>query len=131
MLKVGFPHHELEREIEALRHYDGDGICRLLEADEARHAMLLERLAPGRDAGRSLASRRRRRDTIGAQVMRRLWRPVPEPPGRAASSRLPPGSSGHSRDTEPCTADPARSRGAILERAEAIDPGSAGLSAVA
>src|SRR5437879_1587731 len=47
VLKVGYPDHEIDREIAALRLYAGDGICRLLEADEARHALLLERLRPG------------------------------------------------------------------------------------
>jgi streptomycin 6-kinase len=84
VLKVGFPHHELEREIAALRHYDGDGICRLLEADEARHAMLLERLRPGQMLVDLSIADDEAATRIGAQVMRRLWRPVPAPSVAAA-----------------------------------------------
>lgn len=78
VLKVGFPDHELEREMAALRLYGGAGICRLLEVDAARHAMLLERLRPGE----MLADLARMDDDaatrIGAEVMRTLWRPVPD-----------------------------------------------------
>ena len=78
VLKVGFPRHELERELAALKLYGGDGMCRLLEADDARHAMLLERLRPGA----MLAEQARTDDVtatrVGAVVMRQLWRPVPD-----------------------------------------------------
>ena len=78
VLKVGFPHQELGRELAAVRLYGGEGMCRLLEADDARHAMLLERLRPGA----MLADLARTDDDaatrIGAAVMCALWRPVPE-----------------------------------------------------
>jgi streptomycin 6-kinase len=78
VLKVGFPCPELKREMAALRLYGGNGICRLLEADEGRHAMLLERLRPGE----TLAALARTDDAaatrVGARVMRALWRTVPE-----------------------------------------------------
>ena len=78
VLKVGFPRHELERELAAIRLYGGEGMCRLLEADDARHAMLLERLRPGQ----TLAELARTDDVaatrIGAAVMHALWRPVPQ-----------------------------------------------------
>ncbi|MDP8925019.1 MAG: aminoglycoside phosphotransferase family protein [Chloroflexota bacterium] len=78
VLKVGFPRHELEREIAAVRLNGGDGMCRLLECDDGVCAMLLERLRPGE----TLAGLARTDDTaatrIGAEVMRRLWRPVPD-----------------------------------------------------
>jgi len=47
VLKVGVPHPELLSEMAALRHYDGRGSVRLLDADEAWGALLLERLRPG------------------------------------------------------------------------------------
>jgi len=47
ILKLGVPHPELSSEIAALRHYDGHGCARLLEADPERGALLIERLLPG------------------------------------------------------------------------------------
>jgi streptomycin 6-kinase len=84
VLKIGYPHHELEREIAALRHYAGDGICRLLEADEAHHAMLLERLRPGEMLVELATADDDAATRIGARVLRKLWRPVPDPPADAA-----------------------------------------------
>ena len=82
VVKVGFPCPELEREMAALRLYAGDGTCRLLEADDARHAMLLECLRPG-----VMLSELAREDDddatrVGAGVMRTLWRPVRDDDGR-------------------------------------------------
>jgi streptomycin 6-kinase len=78
VLKLGVPRNEILTEIEALRLYDGRGICRLLEADPEAGVMLLERLRPGRmllslaeeDDGAATA--------VAADLMRQLWRPVPE-----------------------------------------------------
>jgi streptomycin 6-kinase len=47
VLKVIFPHREAEHEAAALRVWDGDGAVRLLDYDEERWAMLLERCEPG------------------------------------------------------------------------------------
>ncbi len=47
VLKVIFPHREAEHEAAALRVWDGDGAVRLLDYDERRWAMLLERCEPG------------------------------------------------------------------------------------
>jgi streptomycin 6-kinase len=78
VLKAGVDAEELAREIAALRLYAGDGICRLLAADEAHNAMLLERLRPG-DTLVGLARKDDAAATrIAANVLRRLWRPVPE-----------------------------------------------------
>lgn len=78
VLKVGVDPEEVAREIAALRLYAGDGMCRLLAADEPHHAMLLERLRPGE----TLVALARTDDAaatrIAAGVMRTLWRPVPE-----------------------------------------------------
>lgn len=77
VLKLGVPRDELATEIDALRHYGGDGAARLLDADEAAGAMLLERLAPGGTlvplAGRDDEAATR----AAAAVMARLWRPPP------------------------------------------------------
>lgn len=79
VLKLGVPHPELTSEVAALRHYDRRGAARLLEGDEARGVLLLERLTPGTmlstrvedEAGDDAAT------LIAAQVMRDLWRPPP------------------------------------------------------
>jgi streptomycin 6-kinase len=84
VLKVGYPHHELEREIAAVRLYAGEGMCRLLEADETRFAMLLERLRPGETLVDLSTDDDEAATRIGAEVMRRLWRPVPPAPAGAA-----------------------------------------------
>lgn len=77
VLKLSPPSEDFSREISALRLYDGDGICRLVEADEKVGAMLLERLQPG-------VSLRNTDDDEGAtrtaaELMQHLWRPVTEP----------------------------------------------------
>jgi streptomycin 6-kinase len=61
-------------EITVLRMADGDGCARLLRADEARGALLLERLGrPLAQLGRPLA----RRHEILCATAARLWRPAP------------------------------------------------------
>jgi len=47
VLKLSFPEGESEHEPDALEHWDGRGAVRLLERDDARRAMLLERVSPG------------------------------------------------------------------------------------
>ncbi|MBL8089600.1 MAG: phosphotransferase [Anaerolineales bacterium] len=47
VLKIGVPRAELISEIQALRLYDGNGACKLIEFDEEKGFLLLERLKPG------------------------------------------------------------------------------------
>jgi streptomycin 6-kinase len=47
VLKLIYPHREAEHEAEALRVWGGDGAVRLLDYDEDRWAMLIERCEPG------------------------------------------------------------------------------------
>lgn len=75
------PGRAVEHEITALRR-GGDACARLLRADEARNAMLLERLGPPL-AGLGLPIERRRE--IVCDVVSRFWRP-------AAGSGLPTGA---------------------------------------
>ncbi len=78
ILKLGMPHPELSSEIAALRHYDGHGSARLIEADPECGALLIERLLPGNmllDLTDDDEATR-----IAAQVMRALWRPAPSAP---------------------------------------------------
>jgi streptomycin 6-kinase len=47
VLKIQWPHRECEHEAAALAAWDGHGAIRLVRHDPARHALLLERCAPG------------------------------------------------------------------------------------
>lgn len=75
ILKCGVPNRELFTEMDALAVYDGRGAVRLLAADRANAAMLLERVMPGTElstmADDAAATR------IAARVMRQLWLNVP------------------------------------------------------
>lgn len=75
VLKLGVPRPELTREMQALRVYDGRGICRLIEVDEAIGALLLERVQPG-DMLSTLGDPNEAA-RIGAIAMRQLQQPVP------------------------------------------------------
>lgn len=75
ILKLGVPNAELRNEIEALRLYDGRGICRLLDFDLDLGALLLERLQPG--VMLSTITDDEQAISLAAQVMRQLWRPAP------------------------------------------------------
>jgi streptomycin 6-kinase len=76
VLKLGMPHMEAAHEVQGLRFWNGDGIVRLLEADEALNAMLLERCEPGTSL-RELPEPDQ--DVVIAGLLRRLWR-TPRPP---------------------------------------------------
>ena len=72
VLKLGVPNDEIRAEIAALRHFDGQGMVRLLEADVENCVMLLERISPGEtlwDADDDFATEK----LLG--VMPKLWRP--------------------------------------------------------
>ena len=75
VLKVGLPHMEGEHEIDGLRFWDGDPTVRLLDADDANQAMLLERCEPGSDL-REVPEPRQ--DQVIAMLLRRLWRRPPK-----------------------------------------------------
>jgi streptomycin 6-kinase len=70
------PHIEAAHETQALRFWDGDGIVRLLEADEDLNAMLLERCEPGTPL-RELPETEQ--DVVIARLLRRLWRKPDSP----------------------------------------------------
>ncbi len=75
VLKLGVPNRELNSEIAALRLFDGNAACRLLDADEANFAFLLERLRPGQTLA-SVADDEAR-TWIACDIMTRLWQPAP------------------------------------------------------
>ncbi len=80
VLKIGVPDPETAQGIAALRRYDGDGACRLLEADEDRGAMLLERLGPGETLVDLAMKDDEEAARVAAALMRQLWRSVSEGP---------------------------------------------------
>jgi streptomycin 6-kinase len=77
VLKLGVPQRELQTEIDALQHFDGQGCVRLLKADGARGALLLERLLPGSTLADVAATDDAEATALAAGVMRRLWRNAP------------------------------------------------------
>ena len=74
VLKLGMPHPEAEHEAEGLRFWNGDPTVRLLEADGALGAMLLERCEPG-TALRELDEAYQ--DHVLARLARRMWKAPP------------------------------------------------------
>lgn len=75
VLKLALPNRELLAEIEALRLFDGRGAVRLLQADAAEGALLIERVRPGTPLAD--ISDDAQATGIAAEVMQRLWRPLP------------------------------------------------------
>jgi streptomycin 6-kinase len=76
VLKLGMPHLEGEHEIAGLRFWDGAPTVRVLDADEALGAMLLESCQPG-SALRTLPESEQ--DLVIAGLLQRLWRAPPSP----------------------------------------------------
>jgi streptomycin 6-kinase len=72
VLRIGVPCGELASEMAALKFFDGNGICRLLDCDEERGIFLLERLNPGTML--SELEDDDERTHIAVDVMRKLWR---------------------------------------------------------
>jgi streptomycin 6-kinase len=75
ILKIGIPNPELSSEIEALKLFNGNGACRLLEYDEEKGFLLLERLKPGIMLAELEDDDQRTH--IAVDVMTHLWRAVP------------------------------------------------------
>lgn len=76
VLKMSFPEDkEFGTEAQALRLFDGRGICRLIRLDRERGAMLLERCEPG--APLTTVQDDEEATSIAADVLRRIWRPAP------------------------------------------------------
>jgi streptomycin 6-kinase len=71
VLKLGMPHMEAAHELQGLRFWDGDPTVRLLEADVALNAMLLEYCEPC-TALREVPELEQ--DVVIAKLLRRLWR---------------------------------------------------------
>ena len=74
VLKMGVPNREMKSEMATLRLFNGEGACRLLECDEERYWMLLERLNPG--VMLSTLEDDDEATHIAAEVMKKIWRPL-------------------------------------------------------
>ncbi len=74
VLKLALPHYEAAQESAGLRFWSGEPTVRLLDADPALDAMLLEQCTPGTSL-RALPEPEQ--DVVLAGLLRRLWRPAP------------------------------------------------------
>ncbi len=84
VLKMSPVSDEITREITAVRLYNGDGMAKLIQADDTIAALLLEKLEPGISLWNTPPEDAKHDDEatrIIATVMKRLWRPVPEEHG--------------------------------------------------
>ena len=80
VLKLSFPEDkEFLTEAEALRLFDGRGVCRLLRVDREDRAMLLEQCEPGSPL--TSVKDDEEATSIAANVLRRMWRPAPHEHG--------------------------------------------------
>lgn len=79
IIKLSPTNDEIICEAEALSYYAGDGICKLLERDDSVSALLLERITPGASLQELWTPEEDETHThVAAELMQRLWRPVPE-----------------------------------------------------
>jgi streptomycin 6-kinase len=74
VLKMGVPNSEMKSEVAALRLFNGEGACRLIDYDEEKSWMLLERLRPG--VMLSTLENDEEATKIAADVMQKIWRPM-------------------------------------------------------
>ncbi len=110
VLKMGVPNREMISEMAALRLFNGEGACRLIDYDEEKYWMLLERLKPG--VMLAVLEDDEEATHIAVELMQKIWRPI-EPvtlpknhrddvseatlaPGAHLSWRTVPGSAGES-----------------------------------
>ena len=75
VLKMGVPNPEFKSEMAALRLFNGNGACRLIDSDKEKYWMLLERLQPG--VMLATLTDDEEATHIAAQVMQTIWRPAP------------------------------------------------------
>lgn len=79
VLKMGVPDRELKSEMAALHLFNGQGACKLLDYEEEKYWMLLERLKPG--VMLATLEDDEEATSIAADVMQKIWRPAPEDDG--------------------------------------------------
>jgi len=76
VLKMSVPNRELKSEMAALRLFNGEGACKLIDYDEEKYWMLLERLKPGLML--SMLEDDEEATSIAADVIQKIWRPAPK-----------------------------------------------------
>lgn len=76
VLKIGLPNRETKSEMAALRLFNGEGACRLIDYDEEKCWMLLECLTPG--VMLSALEDDQQATHIAGEVMQKIWRPAPK-----------------------------------------------------
>jgi len=74
VLKMGVPNREMRSEIAALKLFNGEGACKLLDYDEDKCWMLLEKLNPGVMLAEMEDDEEATR--IAAEAMKRMWVPL-------------------------------------------------------
>jgi streptomycin 6-kinase len=74
VLKMGVPNRELLSEMAALRLFNGEGACKLIDYDEEKYWILLERLKPG--AMLATLEDDEEATNIAADVMQKIWKPI-------------------------------------------------------
>ena len=74
VLKIGVPNRELTSEMAALRLFNGEGACRLIDYDEEKGFLLLESLQPG--VMLSTLEDDEAATHIAADLMFKIWRPL-------------------------------------------------------
>ncbi len=74
VLKMGVPNREFKSEMATLRLFNGEGACRLIDCDEEKYWMLLERLKPG--VMLLTLEDDEEATHIAAGVMQKIWRPL-------------------------------------------------------
>jgi len=74
ILKMGVPSPEMASEMAALKLFNGNGACQLLEQDEEKSILLLERIIPGTML--SELEDDDERTHIAVDVMEKIWRPL-------------------------------------------------------
>ncbi len=79
VLKIGLPEPEQRSEIQALRHYDGQGIARILEFDLDNYIALIERIVPGTMLAEYFPQDDELATRIAAAVLSDLKTPAPNP----------------------------------------------------
>lgn len=125
VLKVPMPHYEANHEAAGLRFWDGRPTVRLLDADEALNALLLERCNPGSPLREVPEAEQ---DVILANLLQEMWRPPDERFGFHTLSAMIELWIDETRQNEAHWPDPALVReGLLMFEALAEDGGQGGV----
>jgi len=87
VFKIGVLNNELTSEMEALKVFNGGGICKLLDCIEEEGVFLLERLMPGQMLAQLEDDNER--TNIAIDVMELLWKPLESSSLLSAGEQVP------------------------------------------